>query len=121
MLLVRLVAGAMGALQGAFVVIDRDAVSMAALVGMSITASGLALIVGILTPAAAATLAAALAALVVLFAPEPVPPFGSAAVVLLVANALALVLVGPGAYSVDARLFGRREIRIPGDPTQVHD
>jgi putative oxidoreductase len=119
-LLVRLVAGAGGGLQGAFVVIDRD-VSMAALLGISITMSGLALIVGILTPAAAAALAASLAALLVLFASEPVTPFGSAAVVLIVANALALVLVGPGAYSVDARLFGRREIRIPGDAPQDHD
>jgi hypothetical protein len=26
---------------------------------------------------------------------------------------LALILIGPGAFSVDARLFGRREIIIP--------
>jgi len=28
-------------------------------------------------------------------------------------SALALALLGPGAYSVDARLFGRRVIRLP--------
>jgi hypothetical protein len=27
--------------------------------------------------------------------------------------ALAVALIGPGAYSLDARLFGRREIIIP--------
>jgi uncharacterized membrane protein YphA (DoxX/SURF4 family) len=31
----------------------------------------------------------------------------------LAAMALALILLGPGAFSVDARLFGRREIIIP--------
>jgi len=31
----------------------------------------------------------------------------------LTVMSLILVLLGPGAYSVDARLFGRREIIIP--------
>ena len=31
----------------------------------------------------------------------------------LAAISAALVLLGPGAFSVDARLFGRREIIIP--------
>jgi len=31
-----------------------------------------------------------------------------------IAVAASLALTGPGAYSVDARLFGRREIKIPG-------
>lgn len=29
--------------------------------------------------------------------------------------AAALILLGPGAFSIDARLFGRREITIPRD------
>ena len=33
--------------------------------------------------------------------------------VLAVAMAISLALLGPGAYSIDARLFGRREITIP--------
>jgi uncharacterized membrane protein YphA (DoxX/SURF4 family) len=32
---------------------------------------------------------------------------------LSVAIAISLALLGPGAYSIDARLFGRREITIP--------
>jgi hypothetical protein len=36
-----------------------------------------------------------------------------------VLNAIALTLLGPGAYSLDARLFGRRRvfIRTPDDPS----
>lgn len=34
-----------------------------------------------------------------------------------VAVALALVFIGPGAFSCDARLFGRREIVIPRSST----
>jgi hypothetical protein len=32
---------------------------------------------------------------------------------LLILNASALALVGPGAYSIDARLFGRRVVVVP--------
>ena len=31
-------------------------------------------------------------------------------------DAAALAMLGPGALSIDARLFGRREITIPRDP-----
>src|SRR5262249_48892463 len=39
------------------------------------------------------------------------------ALVLLAADALSLMLLGPGAFSLDALLFGRREIPIPRDPS----
>jgi hypothetical protein len=35
---------------------------------------------------------------------------------LLIGVAMSLALIGPGAYSVDARLFGRREIRVSQKP-----
>jgi len=34
-------------------------------------------------------------------------------------NAIVIALLGPGAYSVDARLFGRREVVFP--PEGKHD
>jgi uncharacterized membrane protein YphA (DoxX/SURF4 family) len=34
----------------------------------------------------------------------------------LVVICIAITLLGPGAFSLDARLFGRREIIIPGRP-----
>ena len=38
------------------------------------------------------------------------------AALIVVVDAAALALLGPGALSIDARLFGRREITIPRDP-----
>ncbi len=48
----------------------------------------------------------------------PDPDFFSAGRTATLATliAAALVFLGPGAFSVDARLFGRREINIPDDP-----
>lgn len=45
----------------------------------------------------------------------------SAAPLLAIAalTATALVLLGPGAYAADARLFGRRRLLLPPDPAQV--
>jgi uncharacterized membrane protein YphA (DoxX/SURF4 family) len=39
----------------------------------------------------------------------------SPATLLVIANAIALTLLGPGAFSIDARLFGHREIVIRRD------
>lgn len=42
-------------------------------------------------------------------------PFDRLVGLVLGADAIAIALIGPGAFSVDARLFGRREILIPHD------
>jgi len=39
--------------------------------------------------------------------------FGWTALLLLASIAIALLFLGPGAFSIDARLFGRRQIFIP--------
>ena len=51
-----------------------------------------------------------------------IPPAGAPfrmdrlAATLVIVDGLALALLGPGAHSIDAYLFGRREIIIPHDP-----
>jgi uncharacterized membrane protein YphA (DoxX/SURF4 family) len=83
------------------------------MVAVPAMASGALLLIGYLTP-----LAAVLAMLInvaCLFAWIPAPDVFSArsTVALAAVIAGALVCLGPGAFSLDSRLFGRREIIIP--------
>ena len=73
-----------------------------------VTLVGLALVLGALTPVAAVS-AALYQMLCLAHANWP------HATPLLIAamTAVALALMGPGAYSVDARLFGRRRLVLP--------
>jgi uncharacterized membrane protein YphA (DoxX/SURF4 family) len=70
---------------------------------------GAAVLIGFLTP-----LAALLAGFVSLGnAPDVLG--GGPATIFLIVMAAAVFLLGPGAWSLDARWFGRREIVIPSD------
>ncbi len=85
--------------------------------GLLAAASGASLLIGFLTPWA---VLAGLAGLV-LYSPSSGTPAlmnGKLAALLVVVVGAAVALLGPGALSVDARLFGRREIRIPRGPNR---
>jgi uncharacterized membrane protein YphA (DoxX/SURF4 family) len=76
---------------------------------------GMALLIGFLTPFASAT--ATIGYLVVgvsqLVAPDAQRHGYALTALSLAVISAALILLGPGAVSLDARLFGRREIIIP--------
>ena len=75
---------------------------------------GVALTIGIFTPICSTLVGVGYA--LVLFIPidgAVLPRLDGAAAVVGLAAAAALGLLGPGAFSIDARLFGRREIFIP--------
>ena len=79
-------------------------------VGLLLAAAACALTPGLLTTAAAAAVAVTWMGAATLKSSLPVAT-GPAWFVGSVC--LAMMLLGPGAYSLDARLFGRREIVIP--------
>ena len=78
-------------------------------------AGGAFLLIGLMTPFMAVLVAAGGVAAVLSFIPLP----GSAlsysylAILNLIVLSIAIALLGPGAFSLDARMFGRREITIP--------
>ena len=82
---------------------------------------GVALVIGFLTPFA--SLGIGICLLGIAFSWFPGPPFAMLAapllVLLVVVTAAGIGLLGPGAFSIDGRLFGRREIVIP--PTKPPD
>lgn len=73
------------------------------------------LLLGLMTPLAASLAALTGVGLAMAWLPAPTPnPFEvRLTAILVVSVATAIALLGPGAFSLDAALFGRREIAIP--------
>ena len=81
-------------------------------------ASGISLLVGFLTPVACGLVGlGAIGTMLSWFSLPAANQFETKMMTILIGVvALAIVLLGPGALSIDARLFGRREIIIPRNP-----
>ena len=101
---------------------NRHAISAWA-VGSLAIAVGAAIFVGFLTPAAsaAATIGYFMTGVSPSLMTEANDHIGALTAFNLAAISAALALLGPGAFSLDARLFGRREIIIPEGRVQVVD
>jgi hypothetical protein len=76
----------------------------------------LLLVLGMLTP-----VAGALSAMYQLMSLANAVLVAAPVLAMASATAAALVLLGPGAYAVDARLFGRRRLMLPHDRENVRD
>lgn len=108
---------------GAYLFGPADASLWARATGLALIACGASLLAGLLTPFACIVvgLCAACVALSGLEAGAPLTLADGSSLLFEVVTAAALILTGPGAFSLDARLFGRREIIIPPSPrpTQI--
>jgi uncharacterized membrane protein YphA (DoxX/SURF4 family) len=84
-------------------------------IGLVGVAVGTSLLIGFLTPVAGIILVLGRIGIALSWIPAPAPNVFATGLagIDLVVMASTIVMVGPGAISLDARLFGRREIIIP--------
>jgi uncharacterized membrane protein YphA (DoxX/SURF4 family) len=94
---------------------DHHSTLGASAVGVMVALSGGLLLLGLMTPLAGLLAAVGTGALSVSWLPSPHPNVFDVGLtaLLVVLVAVATALLGPGAFSLDAVLFGRREITIP--------
>jgi putative oxidoreductase len=114
LLVLRVVVGASATLQAGLFISDAHTVRVATLAAILMAIAGLALLVGFLTPIASVLVClGGMGIMLTCTPPLPLLLFHSrmAAFEFAVMSAV-LVILGPGAISLDARLFGRRKIAI---------
>ena len=122
LLLLRAVFGLVILIQGGFYIGEPSATPASWLMGLSAFVVGGLLIIGFWTPFMAGIVAAGALGIAVSLLPGSVPTLFDSKVSLILALTIlfTIVALGPGAFSVDARLFGRREIIIPSRSSQSH-
>ena len=78
-------------------------------------ASGALVLIGFLTKTASVMVGLASPGFVLSWSPTAFLNLfgGELSIIYLFSMAMAVSLIGPGAFSLDARMFGRRRIRIP--------
>jgi len=116
LLLLRATVGLTAVIQGGSLLAGRASSAPGPLAfGLAATVSGAALLAGLLTPVAGALVGLGAIGKLLSGSPLSIAKLidSRLAVIFLVIMTAAVVLLGPGAYSLDARLFGRREIVIP--------
>jgi uncharacterized membrane protein YphA (DoxX/SURF4 family) len=114
--LLRLSIGVTSVAQGAFYLLHGSTWTLGAVFSCLLLAlGGVCLLVGFLTPYASVLIGIAILGSSISLLPTPAGNLldGKLASFEMVVLATAMALLGPGAFSVDARLFGRREIVIP--------
>ena len=116
LLLLRAAVGLTAIIQGSSYLTAGDAAAPATWLGGGLAvAGGAALLIGLFTPLAGTLVGLINAGVALRWIPAPAPNLFDARLSLLfvIVMAVTIILLGPGAFSLDARLFGRREIIIP--------
>jgi uncharacterized membrane protein YphA (DoxX/SURF4 family) len=115
LLLLRAVFGITLLVQGGFYLRGPDPAPGAWFVGLTALAAGVLLLIGFLTPIVGAVVGVGAIGIGLSLLPACTPTLfeSTTPIILAVTMLLAIIVLGPGAVSVDARIFGRREIIIP--------
>jgi uncharacterized membrane protein YphA (DoxX/SURF4 family) len=115
LLLVRAVFGTALLMQGNCYVSEPSSTAADWLVGVGTLAAGGLLLIGFLTPIVGAVVGMGAFGIAVSLLPACTPTMFDSGLALVFALAMLVTIIslGPGAFSVDARLFGRREVIIP--------
>jgi uncharacterized membrane protein YphA (DoxX/SURF4 family) len=116
LLLLRVIVGVTAIVQGVLYVSRGGSVTAPGVFSFMLLAiTGVCLLIGFLTPIVSVLAGVACVASAVSVLPAPAGNLFDGPLVSLemMVMAVAVALLGPGAFSLDARLFGRREIVIP--------
>jgi uncharacterized membrane protein YphA (DoxX/SURF4 family) len=115
LLLLRGVLGLAILAEGRYYLGVPDSGPAAWLVGLWALVGGALLLIGLFTPVAASFVAAGFAGVGLSLLPACSPNLFDSAIAFVFGMTMLVTVagLGPGAFSVDARLFGRREIIIP--------
>jgi uncharacterized membrane protein YphA (DoxX/SURF4 family) len=113
--LLRSVMGFTAAWEGILCAATRDAAAVAGIVGGLVVLTGILLVTGFRTRLAGFLIALSIAFILPGALPSPPRDFFDRLLPTLFAEtmSIAVVFLGPGAFSIDAWLYGRREIIIP--------
>jgi len=116
LLLLRLGVSGGGSLQGVLLITATHHVTGGEVAAALAITTSLALMIGLLTPIAASLLCLVGLATINSGLAGYMPLFDSSvARVEFVVMSAALICLGPGAFSLDARLYGRREVDVNGN------
>ena len=116
LLLLRITIGVTTIIQGCFYLVDPGSLTFkTGTLGSVAIASGALLLIGFLTPVAGVLVGLGTLGIALGWLPPAARNLFDAKLptVFAVIMSAAIVFLGPGAFSIDARLFGRREIIIP--------
>ena len=116
LLLLRVAVGLTAGAEGIFYLLGPSGAFLARwILGFILAASGSALIIGFMTPFAGFCVGLCLLGIARAWFPGPLYGVQDSRILAvgMVITAAAISLLGPGAFSLDGRLFGRREIVIP--------
>jgi hypothetical protein len=119
----RVVFGLVVLVEGKYYIGETNATAGSWTIGLSAMLAGSLLVVGLITPVIGAAVAAGVVGIGISILPRSVPSLFDSLVSLILGLTVlvAIVGLGPGAFSLDARLFGRREIIIPPRSVRPQD